>query len=370
MSLRHPYDGIADYRHWKRAAGLTDPEALDPMVNPKFAILPSDRVATAGSCFAQNVARHLNKNGFNILITEGAPGILPENLAETFQYGVYSTRSGNIYTARQLRQLLERAYGLFTPEVEAWTREDGTLCDPFRPQVSSYESERELLADRAYHLAKVREMVEGLSVFVFTMGMTEAWTDETGAVYPLAPGVAGGVYDPARHKLLAFSIEEVTEDLKAALAIIKEKNPTAKIVLTVSPQPIMATGIDRHVLVSSTHTKAILRVAAQAAADADDQVDYFPSYEIVTAPQTRAMYFASDARSVNEAGVRHVMRVFLKHYGSHEAPVEISAARGLGKRTASALGIEAGRSARHAEAMEEIVDVLCDEEALDDTRGR
>ncbi|MCF3931954.1 GSCFA domain-containing protein [Acuticoccus sp. M5D2P5] len=362
MTQRHPYEGIAYYRNWRRAAGVANHTELDPMVNPKFAILPSDKVATSGSCFAQHVARHLKANGFNILIAEEGPSFLTAPLAREFQYGVYATRSGNIYTSRQLRQLLERAYGLFDPGIGAWTREDGMLCDPFRPQVATYESESEFRADRAFHLAKVREMVENLSVFVFTLGLTEAWTDETGAIYPLAPGVAGGTYDPTRHRFLNFSVDEVVDDLRAAIAFIKARNPSVKFVLTVSPVPLMATGIDRHVLVSTTHSKAILRVAAQATADADDAVDYFPSYEIITAPHTRGRYFGPDARSVNEAGVNHVMRVFLKHY----APGATSGAR-PGKAAAGPKAAR-GASARHTKAVEDIVEVLCDEEALDDTR--
>lgn len=310
----HPYQGIAAYRHWMRAGGIGRGATLDPVVAPKFTFTRADGVATAGSCFAQNVTRHLAGRGFNVVVSEAVPRVVPLRERRGFGYGVYSTLSGNIYTARQLRQWLERAYGRFEPNLTVWRRGEA-LVDPFRPQVAGFACERELALAREAHLAAVRAMVREMSLFVFTLGLTEAWVDrQDGAVLPVAPGVAGGSYEPERHALVSFTADEVAADLVAALALIAEHNPAAKIVLTVSPVPLMATGLDRHVLVSTVHSKAELLVAAHRVAAADPRVDYFPSYEIVTAPHTRGAYFGRDCRSVTEAGVRHVMRVFLKHY--------------------------------------------------------
>lgn len=351
----HPYETIADYRHWRRAAGVDDPGALDPVVAPKFTISAQDAVASAGSCFAQHVSRHLKKNGFNAMVTEHAPEFLTRRLQRRFQYGVFTTRSGNLYTARQLRQLVERAYNRFLPRTVAWRRGE-MFIDPFRPQVAEFVSESELLADRERHFAAVRQMLEALDVFVFTLGLTEAWVDADGAVFPVAPGVAGGTYNPAEHRLKTLSVEETVADLAGALAALRAVNPKARTILTVSPVPLMATALDRHVLVSTTHSKAILRVAAQTLADSDPSVDYFPSYEIVTAPQTRGAYFGPDAREVTASGVDHVMRVFLRHYGEGMAAEPAHAAQ---KRRPASI---AGGRRRAVEAM---VDVICEEELLD-----
>ena len=61
--------------------------------------------------------------------------LLGEPLAEAQGYGLYSARYGNIYTARQLRQLIDRAYGNFSPVEDIWTQPDGSVLDPFRPSV-------------------------------------------------------------------------------------------------------------------------------------------------------------------------------------------------------------------------------------------
>jgi hypothetical protein len=103
-------------------------------------------------------------------------------------------------------------------------------------------------------------------------------------------------------------------------------------------------------------------VAAQALADADPLVDYFPAYEIVTAPHTRGAYFGPDAREVTRQGVRHVMRVFLKHYGGVDPPAP-GGARTSRKGARPATGRKPRKAAGPA-ARRDMVDVICEEELL------
>lgn len=353
--MSHPYSAIPDHQHWRRAPGAEDPAALDPVVAPKFAISREDRVATAGSCFAQHVMRSLSGAGFNTLVCEGAPSLLDETLARRFHYGEFTTRSGNIYTARQLRQLFERANGTFKPVAEPWEGPDG-LIDPFRPSIGPFASVAELEADRAAHLDAVRRMMAEMDVFVFTLGLTEAWVDSDGAVFPLVPGVVGGTFDRERHQFRNFSVPDTVKDFSTALQMIRAVNPDVRVILTVSPVPLMATAVPRHVLTSTVYSKSVLRVAAQNLVSRDDRIDYFPSYEIVTAPQTRGRYFGPDARSVTEEGVAHVMRLFLKHYGAAAPATDAAPSR-------------ADANAAFRKQAAALAEAFCDEEALDDRRG-
>lgn len=360
--MGNPYTGLPDYQFWKRGGGFEEPEDFDPVTAPSFTIRASDAVVTAGSCFAQHLSRHLTANGYSLLLTERAHPLIPEKYAQHFYYGLFSARYGNIYTARQLRQLLERSYGLFQPLESAWRLGEDRWVDPFRPQIQpgGYVSVEELQADRDVHFAAVRRAFEQMSVFVFTLGLTEAWIDQSdGAVYPLAPGVAGGRYDPPRHAFVNFSARQTIEDLAWSLNFIKEKNPNVKCILTVSPVPLNATAVNRHVMVSTAYSKAALRVAAEEISAGFAHVDYFPSYEIITSPHAGSMYFAEDRRTVTEAGVSHVMRTFLRHYGakggSDEAPAR-DKSREMALRAAS----------HQATAdMRKLIETLCDEEAID-----
>lgn len=312
----NPYTGLPDHHFWRRSVAGIEPFHLDPVTAVRFRIGRDERVATAGSCFAQHISRRLAGIGFNYFVTEDGAG-LPEDERKSRQFGVFSARFGNLYTTRQLLQLLEACLDGRTPAEAAWQRDDGRFVDALRPQVEpdGFATADAVLEARADHLQHVRRMFTECDVFVFTLGLTEAWCSLVdGTVYPLAPGVAGGRHDPRRHAFANFTVEAVGADLEAFLQRLRSVNPAVRVILTVSPVPLVATYEPRHVLVSTTYSKSVLRVAAEAAWRAHDWVEYFPSYEIITGHYHGGAYFEADCRNVNAIGVDHAMRCFLRHY--------------------------------------------------------
>lgn len=363
MSHRsHPYLGLPNRQFWKKEPGIAKPAAFDPVGPVPFTLTKSDRVVTAGSCFAQHVARRLTRSGFSHMVTEPAHPIIPPQIAARFGYNLFSARYGNVYTARQLLQLLHRAYDLFTPLATHWPRgQAGRVVDPFRPQIQpdGFISAAELEEDRKVHLAAVRRAIETMDVFVFTLGLTEAWIDRRdGAVFPIAPGISGGVYDPETVAFHNFDETETSADLIEALAFIRERNPHVRIILTVSPVPLNATMEARHVFVSTTWSKAVLRIAAEKATRALENVCYFPSYEIITAPHVRGRYFAEDCREVLDAGVSHVMGLFFHHFAG------LPIAAGRNDKTTDKPAIATYEVDTHLSRMEELNKLHCDEEAI------
>lgn len=318
----NPYRHLPDDAFWRRAVAAKGAFA-DPVAGPFLTLSREDRVATAGSCFAQHIARHLAASGFHYLVSESAHPIVPADAARAAGYGVYSARYGNIYTTLQLVQLFDRAYGAFVPAEDAWTLADGRVVDPFRPtiQPGGFAGVAEMRADRAWHLSRVRAMFETLDVFVFTLGLTEAWVSRAdGAAFPVCPGVSGGTFDPAAHAFRNLRTGEVRRQIGAFVTRLRSVNPAARVILTVSPVPLAATASGDHVLAATLYSKAALRAAAQEAAEDLPDVWYFPSYEIVTGPQTRGRFFADDLRTVTEEGVAHVMSVFLRHAAGLAGP--------------------------------------------------
>ncbi len=355
---RHPYAGLPDCRFWKNEAGLEYPELFDPVTDVPFHLTREDKVVTAGSCFAQTVAKFLTGSGFNHYIAEKPHPLIPPKVAEAHHYGLFSARYGNVYTCRQLKQLLLRAYGEFEPLTTCWPGPDeGTYVDPFRPQMQpgGYASPEELAADQDQHLAAVRHMVEEMDYFIFTLGMTEAWVDNRdGAVFPLAPGVAGGIYDPSVVEFKNFDEAETAQDLIDALTFIRSKNPDVKFILTVSPVSVNATFEDRHIYASTVWTKSVLRVAAEKARNTLDDCCYFPSYEVIISPHLRGKYYAPDRRVVTPKGVNHVMRLFFKHFagvdmGAQPKPKKVK---------------KQHKPDAHLRAVSKKLEVLCDEESI------
>jgi hypothetical protein len=322
-SATHPYAGLPARHFWRRAMELPPCSEVDPVTGSKQKIAPTDKVVTAGSCFAQHMGKALTRHGLHHFVTEAGEDLRQTNRMQR-QFGLFSARCGNIYTARQLVQLIERCQGQFTPQDEAWKRPDGRFVDPFRPQIEpgGFLLPAEVTAARVPHFAAVRRMLAEMDVFVFTLGGTEAWRRRSdGAVFPVAPGVLAGTWNPKVYEFVTFGMHEVASDLRAAVAAIRTVNPHVRFVFTVSPVPLIASYQDQHVLVSSTESKAILRSAVGEVVAADRQVEYFPSYEIVTGQHAHGRYFAADLRSVTDAGVAHVMQVFMRHYvGTQTSP--------------------------------------------------
>ncbi len=356
----HPYRHLPDKAFWRRSVGRPSMADVDPVGRFDLKIEPQTRVATAGSCFAQHIARHLKTSGFNYYVVEPGHPIISEEIRTAHNYGTFSARYGNIYTARQLRQLIERVEGRFVPAEEAWVDADGTVRDPFRPAVQpgNFVSVGEMETDRRMHLKAVKHMFETLDVFVFTLGLTECWRSrDDGAVFPLCPGVEGGTFDPDRYEFYNQPVGDVISDMEQAIAYVGHVNPNAQVVLTVSPVPLMATAAaEEHVLSATTYSKSVLRVAAQALTEAHGNVHYFPSFEVITGAFNRGRYYAEDLRNVTEEGVSHVMRLFLKHATnaiSAEAP---------GPESVESSCTDFERTAAR------FVEVECEEAALD--RGR
>ena len=356
----HPYKRLPDKAFWRRSVTALETGAVDPVGVFDIQLEPETKVATAGSCFAQHIARHLAKSGFNYYVTEPGHPLIPEAVRQRHNYGVYSARYGNIYTARQLLQLFQRAYDKFAPEEDVWDGPNGTYLDPFRPTIepSGFISVAELKTDRRQHFAAVRRMFETLDVFVFTLGLTECWMSNVdGAVFPLCPGVEGGSFDPDKYSFYNQTATDVIADMSAFLDGLKAVNPQCRVMLTVSPVPLMATAsAGQHVLSATTYSKSVLRVAAETLRGNYDFVDYFPSYEIITGSYNRGRYFANDLRNVTEEGVSHVMRVFFAHAtlqaAKQKAPEEVA---------------NTTPTKDFLQKMEEFVAVECDEVALDRT---
>jgi hypothetical protein len=349
----NPYSSLPDHRFWRKAVAALPPFALDPIVETPFKISPQDRVATAGSCFAQEIAHRLQQSGFHYYLAEQPPQGMPAAEAQRRNYSMYSCRYGNLYTTTQLLQLIQRAYGDFKPDLDVWTREDGRIVDPFRPRIEpdGYASAEEMRADRDRHLSAVRDMVETMDVFVFTFGLTECWRHKSdGAVLQLAPGVAGGDFDPQLYEFWNMTVGEVVRDFVASVDLIHARNPNVRMILSVSPVSIIATGEDRHVLVSNSASKAVLRAAADEVVRSRSNIAYFPSYDLVTAAPNAARFYGDDTRRINSFGVDRTMQIFFDHFTSRH---EVSGG-GVQAVRLDVVG-EAKANAR----------VVCDEEAIE-----
>ncbi len=319
MKADCPYDALEESAFWRSSVSATTYSDLVPQGPAELTIENQTKIASAGSCFAQHIARALQQRDFTYLNAEPGPELLDTAAREVMGYGLYSARFGNIYSTPQLAQLIARAYGEFEPIEPPWF-ENGAWLDPFRPSVQpgGFSSERRMLADRDTHFAAVRTLFESVDVFVFTMGLTEVWRSrEDGAVFPVCPGCSFGTYDKEKYEFANLTVADVVDGFDSFLAKLKQVNPRAEIVLTVSPVPLIATFTGNHVVEATTYSKSVLRLAAEELRTRHGNVHYFASYEIITGAR-RDDYFGKDLREVSQLGVDHVMRAFFALFAQED----------------------------------------------------
>ncbi|WP_299695142.1 GSCFA domain-containing protein [uncultured Tateyamaria sp.] len=310
--MTHPYEELGPEAFWKTAVAEPGPFGLSGLWSPKFPIRPRQKIVTAGSCFAQHIGRALADRGYGWIDCEPAPPFMQTEHARSHGYGVFSFRTGNIYTPAMLLQWLELAYEQRADSGEIWVKDD-RFYDPLRPAIEpgGFETEAELWDARHETYAALRRAVETSDVFVFTLGLTERWRNsKTEVEYALCPGTVAGTFDPAQHVFVNSNTRQTQAALTDVIRLLRAKRPKLRILLTVSPVPLTATASGKHVLTATHYSKSVLRAVAGMTADRYPFVDYFPSYEIITHPVFRGMFFAPNMRSVVPEGVATVMKHF------------------------------------------------------------
>jgi GSCFA family len=278
---------------------------------------------------------------------EPAPGRMPAELATAYNYGVYSARTANIYTAAQLLFLLQLATDHMPADAAEVWEDDGRFYDSLRPAIEpgGFASRAEAVWSRQSMLRALRASVEQADVFVFTLGLTEGWQSlVNGQPYAMCPGTAGGAFDAALHGFVNYRSAGIRADLEASLAIMQGINPDIRLLLTVSPVPLTATASGQHVLLASTRSKAVLRGVAGEMAEDHASVDYFPSYEVITGPHTRSAFYEPNLRSVLPEGVASVMAHFF-------AGLRLDGAARMHPDNGTATRFNAARATMRAEAL-------------------
>jgi hypothetical protein len=316
MKPNHPYKGLSATKFWNKFVSDKVWREVEFIDSPKFKIKISDKVVAAGSCFAQHISRYMNKVGLSILNYESPHPLLINYNGDVEGYNQFSARYGNIYSSSQCLELIQQALGII-PMIEDFVEESSRWYDLIRPNIqkSGFTSLHEALSDRRYHLSQVSKMFHEADIFIFTLGLTEIWQNKIGNhTYPVCPGTLHGIFNEEIHTFKNLDYSTIFEDLKEILKILKIINPKLKIILTVSPVPLVATKTLQNVLVASSYSKSVLRSVVGDIEKLYDNVAYFPSYEIINSPASLGQYLANDLREVTENGVEHVMNCFLNSF--------------------------------------------------------
>lgn len=271
---------------------------------PRVIVRPNTRVATIGSCFAEELADMLGEVGVR-------GGMHP---------------SGLFYSTAVIRQELERLVGGW-PEREAepaWQLPEG-LVDPFRDYRTTYGDQAALTEARVKADAAADALFKGAGVVVVTLGLIETWRSRvTGATYRQIPHP--GVFEGLGAEFHRLTVDEMVADLERIRAVIRE-GLGAEMVITASPVPLHSTFTALDVRVANTESKSRIRAAISEFIDRHPDVAYFHSYEMVVTAERQSDYYREDGRHVHRHAVRYIVSEFLRLFADpslHLADVDTS----------------------------------------------
>jgi len=276
--------------------------------SPKFKIAKNAKYFGIGSCFARNIETSLRDNGADVLSMDLE---LPEAAKESIFY--FQNEIMTKFTTHSMETELKSAFSNLPL--------DQGFIQIKRPLVWNPQLHRgvQLPPNEQRATAKaVRDTVLKVAdadVVFITLGLTETWIDiQTGTPLNDAPIDWRYAKKTGRFEFKNMTYEECKSSLLSALHIIRTNSKRdVKFVLTVSPVPLLRTFSDQDIIVANSYSKGVLRAVAQQLYTDYDDVDYFPSYEmVVNSPRHKA--WRHDQRHVVPDQVWAITRQFRAAY--------------------------------------------------------
>ena len=292
----------------------TDAERLFPLVSPtpqpSFFFSPQDTVFAIGSCFARNLEGALHSAGMNVLSRLPDLGPIGEAVGSAGNFL-------NKYTApsilNDLKWALER--DSFPGDKIVYPISQGVYCDPQLGLVRLPYPLDDIMQMRMRYLDIMAEAANA-DVMIITLGYVEAWYDKELDIYlniAPPPKVCRDLPDRFEFRVLGF--EDVLGALEDIYALLKEhRSKPLKMLITVSPVPLLSTFRDVDILVANAYSKSVQRAAVETFVAGKKDVDYFPSYEMVTLSNPTISWARGDYRHVSPDLVARIMSNVLHSY--------------------------------------------------------
>lgn len=257
---------------------LVQDKFVDIAFKPKFQIVRDAKYFAIGSCFARNIEAALMKHGNRVLSMELD---LPHEVKDWVFH--FENEVLTKFTPHSMEVELKRAFSDVPIDTGFIELNPPQVWNPqlHRGRQASYEVQCQAAGSVR---TTVRKIADADVVFI-TLGLTETWWDkETETPLNDAPvdwryakrtgrfEFRNSNYDACR-----ASVENMIETIRSNSNV---EDP--KIILTVSPVPLLRTFSEMDIIVANSYSKSVLRGVADEMYRKYDFVDYFPSYEMVT----------------------------------------------------------------------------------------
>ena len=282
-----------------------------------FKIDYSSRLAFFGSCFADNISAQFAERKFKVMANPFGTVYNPISLASQ----VKAIAEGKVFKDKDVFKD-ERCDGLW----HCWSAHSSL----------SAHTREECIDKLNAATMQTRDFLQKADIVFVTLG--------TSFVYFLKgngePVSNCHRQDPNLFTRRMISVEEATDSIRETVTSIRQLNPNAHIVLTVSPLRHMSDGAHNNTLSKATLQLAInnilLEIATVATFPRNDNVnrvsagasiEYFPSYEIVMDELRDYRFYESDMVHLSRTAEEYIFERMADTYCSeitrgHIAKVE------------------------------------------------
>lgn len=176
------------------------------------------------------------------------------------------------------------------------------------------------MLERRKRIEAVYRGLPGADLMIITLGLTETWFDtETGQYLNRAPGpeyMRAATRGPSRFELRILNVQDCFDLLAPAFDAAFSAG-LKNVMLTVSPVPLQRSFSTHDAVIANTTSKSTLRVTADLLCQEFPQMDYFPSYEMVTTLLGNP--FGDDNVHVRNDVVERVTRYMVEAYSPEAA---------------------------------------------------
>jgi tetratricopeptide (TPR) repeat protein len=280
---------------------------IEPVTKPAFDVpfrlIPGESIFTIGSCFARNVETELQARGFKVPIRDlfKTRGFKQHDLSIVNNFGTPSIFNELSWALGG--ETFDEELGFIELAKDKWI--DLHLIAGIKP------APLKTVKLRRKALEKSIRSIRDCRVVVMTLGLVELWWDnEYNRYLNSAPLPLVLKRWPGRFELHVLSYEECYTYLRDALNLIFNYcGDDTRLILTVSPVPMMVTHRHSDVIVANSYSKSVLRAVAEQIVTEFDQASYFPSYESVTHSERRLAWMSDMVHVTKEIVAFNVERM-------------------------------------------------------------
>jgi tetratricopeptide (TPR) repeat protein len=255
--------------------------AVNLRSEPKF-LGKDTRIFTMGSCFARNLSRSLTDNGYVSRHME-----ISEHINTTFANRVFVDWLGDADIDDAIRQ---RIVELLPP---GWSKEN-TI-----------------------------EIIKNSDIFILTLGVAPAFFDRTtGNFVLLRPNLLNSRTLAEKYLFRTTSVKENVDNVLYLIDFVRKISPHLKIVVTVSPIPLIASFECESAVQADCLSKSTMRLVAHDVVNGSNisNILYWPSFEVFRwAGSNCSNYYAADdgaAWHVSEEKVAGTIRAFVEMFST------------------------------------------------------